>query len=87
MKRVKAADLCNFKPWYNFINTTLTGTSLPYKFDQRIEFINEQLKPYHAVWDIRVNPDSRIDTLDMLGSDDLIFETEEAYTWFVLKWS
>jgi hypothetical protein len=86
MKRVKHDDLIKFKPWYNFIKSSrgYNFPSRPPLAKDRYELINEDLKPYRAVWDIRINGD-----LIMYpdGSKDLIFETEEAYTWFVLKWS
>ena len=87
MKRIKhdefGGDLRNFKPWNNFINSLPPNQypEIPPFFNQRIEFINEQLKPYRAVYDVYKQG------LGIFGSKDLIFETEEAYTWFVLKWS
>lgn len=80
MKRVD--NLANFTPFINFIQSLPNDhTAFHADFSKRTNFINAHLIPYRAVWDCFMIDEKTV------GSTDLIFDTEEAYTWFVLKWS
>jgi len=40
-------------------------------FDDYVSVANKQLKPFHAYW----------------NDNKYVFESEEYYTWFILRWS
>ncbi len=81
MSSTKRIDSQNFKPFRNFLKllpVDLHGMPI----NDRIKCINEQLAQYRVVWDITDNSLQGIN-----GSNELIFENEEAFTWFILRWS
>ncbi len=83
MSSTKRIDWQSFKPFINFLSllpVDLNGMLL----NDRINCINEQLAQYRVVWDIH-STDNSLQGIN--GSDELIFENEEAFTWFILRWS
>ena len=65
-----------FPAWPNFHKTVIAknGGHRAYMIldrTVRIELINDMLKPYHGT----------------IRSEGLIFDSEEHYNWFLLRWS
>jgi hypothetical protein len=81
MSSTKRIDPQSFKPFKNFIQSIPNEHTWNVDVNKRIKFINEHLIPYRAVWDCYII-DGKI-----TGRTDLIFENEEYYTWFILRWS
>jgi hypothetical protein len=50
-------------------------------FNKRTKFINKHLKQFRVRWDVFIDND------EIIGSTDLIFESEQDYTFFILRWS
>lgn len=76
----KRINAFGFQPFNNFVKSLPEGNH-GMLLNDRIKFINKQLTPYHASWDVYEENDK------LGGSNELIFEKEEHATWFILRWS